>query len=237
MSARNGGAVATKNKRQSKATRAPEPEPSPPFTVASYVLNEIRAGILTGKFPLGSRLNQEGLAELLGVSIIPVRESLRRLEAEGLVTITARRGANVVDLDPAKIAEIYKIREPLEVLAARSAVPHLEAEQLDELHRLNEAMGALGDEHSIDWANLNREWHFSLYDAARAPLLAEMIGQLWDRCTLYRQVYTRDTKHRAVSLADHARILEACRAHDPQAAGDEMARHVVRSADDAAAHV
>jgi DNA-binding GntR family transcriptional regulator len=197
--------------------------------VASYVLEAIREGILEGRLPVGSRLNQEALAEELGASIIPVRESLRRLEAEGLVTITPRRGAYVAELSPSGLAEIYLMREALEELAVRLAVAKLEPERLDQLGRLNAELRTVPDDTGGRWEALNRRWHDTLYAGAQAPLLLELIGLLWDRSTLSRRVKMRDTALLAVAVEDHDRILEACRAGDAETAAAEMRRHIQRA--------
>src|ERR1700730_17513633 len=103
-------AAASNPSRTSPDGRGRKHERRPPETASDYVSNEIRTWILDGTFDLGSRLNQQVLAERLGVSIIPVRESLRHLEAEGLVEILPRRGAFVAKLSLEEVVEVITIR-------------------------------------------------------------------------------------------------------------------------------
>src|SRR5579863_4738945 len=135
-------AIAARTSRSADG-RSGNHERRPPATASDYVSNEIRAWILNGTFDLGSKLDQQILAERLGVSIIPVRESLRQLEAEGLVEIQPRRGAFVAKLSLPQITEINRIRERLEDLALRLAGPHFEASQLQKAMDLNRRMAMM----------------------------------------------------------------------------------------------
>ena len=196
----------------------------PPTTVAEYVLEAVRRGILDGRYPLGSRLDQQALADEYGASIIPVRESLRQLEAEGLVRIAPRRGAFVAELSPRELAEIYDIREVLERLATERAVAGLAVADVADMDRLLKDLERTRDAEA--WRTLNRAWHFRLYEAAAAPLLLQLASVLWDRCSLYRHVYPRDPERRQASVADHRRIMDACRAGQGTEAGAAMAEHI-----------
>lgn len=206
------------------------PKSAPPSTMSGYLVDEIRAGILDGRFPLGSRLNQEHLAETFGVSIIPLRESLRRLQAEGLVTLVPRRGAFVADLSSKDLQEIYQIRAVLEGLAITSAIPNLGDDVLAAARKVDSALRKVATRNdSRDWEVLNRKWHFTLYAASDSVLLIETINSLWDRCSLYRHLYVRGAGHREASLDDHARILELCRAGDAEGASEMLQSHIRRA--------
>jgi DNA-binding GntR family transcriptional regulator len=199
---------------------------SPP-TVTSYVLDSLREGILAGRYALGSRLDQQALADELGVSVIPVRESLRQLQAEGLVWIYPRRGAFVTQLSAADLEEIYLIREVLEGLATQLAVPNLVPETLadlaDTVKRMQRATAAR------DFARLfelNRIFHFSIYEASQRPLLLQMISSLWDRSSLYRRLYTYLPERAGQALTEHQEIYAACQAGDVQTACRAVRRNI-----------
>ena len=201
-----------------------------PPTVASFVTEELRAAVLDGRYPAGSRLDQQALAEELGVSIIPVRESLRQLEAEGFVYITPRRGAFVVEQTASEVMELYKIRAVLEAFATREAVPQLTSDDLDKLQTLSDELVRLAKGNSREqWTTVNRAWHFTLYGAAKSPLLMQSLGALWDRCRLTSHAYVRDPRHRVTSSADHARILKAARRGDAEQAAQIVTEHVHRA--------
>jgi DNA-binding GntR family transcriptional regulator len=204
-----------------------------PPTLASYVTEAIRAGILERRYPLGSRLDQQTLADEFGASIIPVRESLRQLEAEGLVQITPRRGAFVVSPTVDEVREVYRLREVFEAFATKEAVPALTAEDLDEMEALLVQMAQVGSSDTSEtWSRLNQTWHFKLYSGAQLPLLQQFISTLWDRCRLTSHVYARDLSHRSRSNEDHNRIMAAVHARKAELAAEIIANHVRNAMDD-----
>jgi DNA-binding GntR family transcriptional regulator len=201
--------------------------------LAGYVTEAIRSGILERRYPLGSRLDQQMLADELGASIIPVRESLRQLEAEGLVQITPRRGAFVVSPTVDEVREVYRLRGVFEAFATKEAVPALTAEDLDEMDALLVEMEQVAsNDTSETWSRLNQTWHFKLYTRAQLPLLMQFISTLWDRCRLTSGVYARDLSHRARSNEDHKRIMAAVRAGEAELAAEMIANHVRNAMDD-----
>jgi DNA-binding GntR family transcriptional regulator len=205
----------------------------PPTTVANYVTEAMRSGILEGRYPPGSRLDQQTLADELGASIIPVRESLRQLEAEGLVQITPRRGAFVVRPTDDEVREVYKVRSLLEGYATKEAVPRLKKDDLEELQSLADEMSRATHGNTYErWARVNREWHMRLYDAAELPLLLQIIGALWDRTTLTSHAYARDPGHRRASAQDHTRIMQAVRKGDADLAADLISQHIRSAMED-----
>src|SRR5260370_31860568 len=107
-----------------------------PKTVSNYVLATIRNKILDGYYLPGSRLDQRAMADELKVSLIPVRESLRQLEAEGWINLHPHRGAFVATMSPDELQEIYLIRGNLEDLITQLAVPSLSHEILERLGEL-----------------------------------------------------------------------------------------------------
>jgi DNA-binding GntR family transcriptional regulator len=198
-----------------------------PITVTDYVVNSIRERILAGYYAAGARLDQQTLIEDLGASLIPVRESLRQLEGEGLVQIHPHRGAFVADLSITELKEIYLVREVLEETAAQLAVPNLSTQQLDDLAALIEKM-----EHATaanDYAqlfDLNRAFHFTLYETSSNSLLIQMITGLWDRSRRYRQLYTYLPERTSQALVEHKDIYSACMAGDADKAGTAVRNNV-----------
>jgi DNA-binding GntR family transcriptional regulator len=201
---------------------------SGPITVTDYVANSIRERILSGYYVAGARLDQQTLIEDFGVSLIPVRESLRQLEVEGLVQIHPHRGAFVAELSIADLKEIYLVREVLEETAAQLAVPRLTPQKLAELAALIEKMERATE--ANDYAllfDLNRAFHFTIYEACDNSLLIHMITGLWDRSRRYRQLYTHLPPRAAQALVEHKDIYTACKAGDFISTGAAV-RHNVR---------
>ena len=189
------------------------------------MLQELRTGILSGRYPVGSKLDQQALAGELGASHIPIRESLRQLEAEGLVRILPRRGAFVSELSIAELREIYLIRQALEPIATGLAVPSISASTILKLRGLVDRMALLNEDQER-WQQCNRQFHFAIYADARSPFLLQLIGLLWDRSSLFRNFYTRLETHRDHSQHAHIDILDACARHDPEAAAKAMTDHI-----------
>jgi DNA-binding GntR family transcriptional regulator len=194
-----------------------------PQTIVDYVLTAIRGGILTGRYSPGSKLDQQTLADELGVSIIPVRESLRQLEVEGFVRIHSRRGAFVAELSVAELKEIYLIRETLEELATLLAVPLLTPAGLEQLNTILEEMAeATRQQDFAKLLDLNRLFHFTIYEASQRPLLLQMVTTLWDRSSLYRRWYTYLPERAEQALIEHRHILAACQRGEARAAGEAI---------------
>jgi DNA-binding GntR family transcriptional regulator len=190
-------------------------------------MEAIREGILGGRYPLGSRLDQKAIAAELGVSLVPVREGLRLLEAEGFVNIYPRRGVFVIDASVDGLQELYRIREVLEELATQLAVPNLTDPTLDRLGDILERMEQATD--SLDFARLfelNYTFHFAIYEAANQPLLLDMLSSLWNRSSIYRRLYTYLPERAGQTLIEHQHIYETCKAGDPIGAGQAVRHNV-----------
>ena len=200
---------------------------SGPMTVTAYVVDTLRKGILAGDYPLGEKLDQKLLAEKLGVSISPVREGLRQLEAEGLIRLVPRRGAFVAELSIAELKEIYLIREVLEGLAAELAVPNLDPSAFHQLESLLGQMEeATAEQDYSRLLELNRTFHFTIYEAARCPILLQIIASLWDRSSLCRRVYLYLPGRASQALAEHKEIYQASKQGDSQWAHQAVRKNV-----------
>lgn len=200
---------------------------SGPITVTDYVVNRIRERILAGYYRAGARLDQQTLIAELGASLIPIREGLRQLETEGLIQIHPHRGAFVADLSVTELQEIYTVREVLEETAAQLAVPNLTVERLDALAVLIEKMERATSANDYDQLfDLNRSFHFAIYQDSANALLIKMINGLWDRSRRYRQLYTHLPERASQALIEHKEIYAACEAGDASKAGTAVRNNV-----------
>ncbi len=200
---------------------------SGPITVTDYVTRSIRERILSGAYPPGTKLDQQMLVEEFGASLIPVRESLRQLEAQGFVRLYPHRGAYVAELSLAEVKEIYFVRELLEEAATQLAVPRLSPEDKARLRQRLEAMEKAT--HAGDYPQLlelNRDFHFIIYEAGDNRLLVELIHSLWDRSSRYRHLYTFLPDRAPRALLEHKRIYDLCVAGDAVAAGRAVRNNV-----------
>lgn len=202
-----------------------------PVTISEYVCSAIRENILGGRYPLGSKLDQQSLAVEFEVSVIPVREALRQLEAEGLVKILPRKGAFVIDLSPPEIKELFHLRAVLEGYAMELAAPRLNSAQLQTLKDIVSQMDQATRNLDIDrLLELNRSFHFYIYEASESPLLVSILSGLWDRSTVYRRLASnlseqRQQYHRF--LVEHTAILRACESGDAMAARQLTKDHIL----------
>ncbi|GAA1998712.1 GntR family transcriptional regulator [Catenulispora subtropica] len=202
-----------------------DPASRPP-TAQQFVLAEVRRAITSGELKPGSAIRQEALAERLEVSRVPLREALKTLEGEGLVTYRAHRGYRVAELSMADLREVYRLREILEAEAVRAAVPLLDESVFAELEAAQEVVErAAGDGAVEDMARANRRFHFTLFEAAGMPRLARIIGTLWDSTDAYRSLYYAGEENRRHVVAEHRAALAALRAGDAEGAVRWFDRH------------
>lgn len=193
------------------------------LTAQDLVLTSLREAILSAALPPGTRLRQEKLAELFRTSRIPVREALRALEYEGLVSSMPRRGFTVTELDADDIEEVYDLRIVLESHAVRLAVPLMTD---DDLHVLEELYARMVAAESGDQQLAERERFYShLYSITGQPRLVGLISRL-------RQEIARSLRWPTLQHAPehHGRFFEAIRAGDADGAAAQLASHYRRVA-------
>ena len=164
-----------------------------PMTAQEAIVGEVRAMLVTGELQPGQPIPQEGLSEQLGVSPIPIREALKMLEGEGLISYIAHRGYFVRTLSVDDLHELFLMQRALETVALTEAVPQLTESDVqllrDEAVREDEA--ALASD-IVAFTRANRMFHFALLEPSRMPRLMKSIGQLWDAMDAYRSVYYRN---------------------------------------------
>ena len=182
----------------------------------------IREQIITGELPAGEQLRQRDVAARFLVSQTPVREAMRRLESEGLVIGDTHRGFTVVDPDDGPVEENFQIRAALESLGAALAARKIDAAGIARLQELIDQMRSLG-EGDPRYAELNREFHFTVYCCAGSPLLLSLMRLLW--ASLHGG--PKLVRSHAESARQHDEILDALRAGDPAAAADRTCLHIL----------
>jgi DNA-binding GntR family transcriptional regulator len=193
------------------------------------IYDSLRQKILLRELPPGSHLSTRHLADQLGVSVTPVRDALRRLQADGLVQIRGRGETTVTRLTPQDVDDIFDLRLALERHAAQRSALRVSALQLDHLRELVAAMGrTFKGDHYLDYPALIRldgEFHHALIAAARNPRLAAAHRSLAAHVQIARVYYTRRRRPRATH-AEHRAILTAHERRDPGAAAEAVHAHV-----------
>lgn len=196
-------------------------------TLWEQVCDHLREEILAGRLPPGTELSEVALARDLGVSRGPLREALGRLASEGLVTVTPRRGAVVTQLTRQDFIDAYQVREALETLAMRLAVPRISDEDVARLRDLCDAMErAAGKGEVREFFENNTRFHRSLVAASGNRKLVEMHRMLVGQMVPYlpRSLALRGNLEQSVT--EHTAILEAIEARNAEEAARLLAEHI-----------
>ena len=193
------------------------------------VTDALREAILSGRLKPGSRIRQEELAEEYGISRIPVREALRRLESEGLVILVPNSGAWIAKLDRSECVEIYKIRERLEPLALSESCANLTPDALARMESLAGRIEATTD--PDEFLRLDREFHLLSYEGARMPHLMQMITKYWNSTQQYRRAFTATAGQAGMSAVylEHRLIIETLKRRDGEQAAMILHGHIRRT--------
>lgn len=196
-------------------------------TLEEQTYRRLRAAITSGTLEPGARLVGSQLATILGVSRITVANALKRLASEGFVVVTPHKEAAVAALDRHAVHEMATIRHALEDIVLRAAARQITPE---EIVRLQATDAALAERVRRDdlrgYREMERLFHVAIYDAARLPLTAAILTDLWDRFEPYRVRRFVRTGLVNANHDEHARIIAALAAADGDTAAAAMRAHV-----------
>lgn len=204
-----------------------EVQVQPRRTAVDVVTDAVRKAIETGVLIPGEKINEEMLASKLNVSRMPVRQALRALEAEGLITLIPHAGGVVSALTPEELEELYHLRATLEGMALARAVPRYTEANLRQLRACLEGIDP--DNVSVEeYVKMNRQFHQLLYAPSGWNRLIHMINQIGRNVTRYMIISVSDPDVFAQSAREHWEILKACEAADAAAAERLIKQHVLR---------
>ncbi|HEX2987736.1 MAG TPA: GntR family transcriptional regulator [Chloroflexota bacterium] len=186
-------------------------------TLQELVYQSLREAILDGRLVPGQRLVAGNLAAELGVSRMPVREALSRLQQDGFVKATPHREVVVAGFSERDVVEIYDIRSVLEAHAAGLCAVHATPGELEQLRELVGGMQqALEDGDLERVRRLDNDFHHTLFNTCGSGQLAQLLTQLWDQCLYYRSLAVSLNRNPARSLEHHQQIVAALERHDHQ---------------------
>ncbi len=199
--------------------------PSSPSRVAAILREEILSGALAP----GERLRQEDIALRFGASRQPVRDALRLLEGDGLVTLVANSGAWVSKLSESECYEAYQVRERLEPLLISQSIENLTDAQLQRLTELVQQIEKTSDIESF--LRLDREFHLLSYAGAAPGMLREFVERIWNTTQHYRRAFAKlsSAGDSAVTHMEHKLILDGILRKDSVAAGQALESHIRRT--------
>jgi DNA-binding GntR family transcriptional regulator len=192
----------------------------------------IRRGILEGAYPAASRITEQEVAALSGVSRTPVREALRRLQAEGLLVFVPNQGAVVASWNDQEIEEIFALRALLEAYTAQQAALRATPEHVATLKQLARRQYELAagsrrsPEGYTEIAELNSRFHQTLQDAAGSARLGAMLASLVEVPLVSQTFRSYSPEELLRSARQHAEIAMAVEAGDPDSAAATMRAHV-----------
>ncbi|MGR3806183.1 GntR family transcriptional regulator [Marinibacterium profundimaris] len=185
------------------------------------LIDDIKAGTLKP----GDRLTEADLARRLGLSRTPVREAIRQLESDGLVTHVPRVGAAMRKLDYREVSELYEMRAVLEATAARFAARAASDIELTELETINDEMRAARDD-VVRLQEVNRQFHAVLLEAARNRYLRRAVEAVYKTLLILGPTPMEDGLRADEAIAEHDRVIAALRARDETGAEAAMRAHV-----------
>lgn len=187
----------------------------------------LRQAILNGEYPSGAQLRQDELAERFGTSRIPVREALRQLEAEGLVTIEANKGATVTTLSLQEVLELFDIRIALECRALQLAIPSM----IDTDFEVAETIlqGYTSSDDPKLWGEANWAFHSALYAPCARPKLLGMIESNYGHVDRFTRLNVSRAAGKDRPLREHWELLNHCRSGSAVKAAALLQEHIAYS--------
>ncbi|OUS12613.1 GntR family transcriptional regulator [Rhodospirillales bacterium 47_12_T64] len=201
-------------------------------TITEAVAEALREEILSGQQKEGAQLRQDAIASRFNVSRIPVREALRQLEAEGLVTFYAHKGAVVSALSRAEIRELFDIRRLLEGDLLARAIPKMPQELLQDAENiLNRYDTALENGEVALWGELNAEFHHILYVAADRPKTLAIVQNLHNNIDRYLRIQLHSVGARNKARDEHWDLLNQCKAGRIESATQLLDNHIKAGGD------
>ena len=202
------------------------------YSLRGKVFNKIREDILAGNYPEKSELREAAISKEMGVSRTPVREALRQLELEGLVSIIPNKGAYVNGITPEDIYDIYIIRSYLEGLCAKWAcvnITNSQLENLEEIIYLSEFH--IGKEHWDQIFELDNRFHLGMYEACGSRILEHILSDYHHYVERVRKNTLSSYERASMASAEHKAILQSVKDKDEARAERLANEHIFKSID------
>lgn len=191
------------------------------------VFHTLRQAILRGELKPGERLMEIQLAGRLGVSRTPIREAIRKLELEGLVTMVPRKGAAVASITEKDLHDVLEVRCALEELAVELACRFITKEEIEQLKRaLQEFIHSLTKKDITTIAEKDVAFHDVIFNATHNKRLIQLLNNLREQMYRYRLEYLKDSSSHAVLVKEHEAIIHNLEQRDIAAAKKNIKSHI-----------
>lgn len=198
----------------------------PGVTLASSLHRRLEAEIADGTLDPGSRLDEQEIAQRFGVSRTPVREAFRLLAADRLVELRGRQGAIVRSIRVHTLIEMFQVMGELEGLCARLAARRIAPAQAARLQAIHERLIGVAGAGPDIFYDVNQEFHEAIYEASCNAFLADQTRGLRNRVAAYRRRVTHMPNRIEDTIREHAEIMAAILARDPERAHASMRSHL-----------
>ena len=191
------------------------------------VFNTLRQAILTGELKPGERLMEIHLANKLGVSRTPIREAIRKLELEGLVTMIPRRGAEVAQITEKSMNDVLEVRRAMDALCVELACDRITTEELQELKKACDNFEAAVKTKDVKQiAQADVALHDIIVEATGNQRLIQLVNNLSEQMYRYRMEYLKDERTHKTLIEEHDAIRRALKKHDKVKAGAAIRVHI-----------
>jgi DNA-binding GntR family transcriptional regulator len=195
-------------------------------SLSDQIVKELRRQIITGQLPDGAPLRQERLAAELGVSRVPLREAIRQLEAEGLVTSELHKGTVVSSLSLDEIEELFEIRVRMETWLFEAAIPRMTDADFKLAEQITEE--ALRSGNVENWGELNWRFHEALYKPSGKRIALRLLRTVHDNANRYINLQIAVAQDVAHELADHQMLISFAQLGDIRRGVDTLRAHIQR---------
>jgi DNA-binding GntR family transcriptional regulator len=202
------------------------------MTLRTDVYDQLKDRLFAGELRTGQFVSQRELADLLGATLNPVREAIRKLEAEGLINIYAQRGIQIVEGGPKAINDTYDYRLLLEMNAVKLLIARADAETIAEMARnvekSLEALAKSPKDRKVRFAVLDADYQFhkDLIDFQKNEIISKHYSLNAARLRLFRASLGEPLQRLELAAKEHLEILDACRARNADLAVARLSEHV-----------
>jgi DNA-binding GntR family transcriptional regulator len=198
-------------------------------TLAQEVYTRIRESVMNGDLSPGEKISIRKMAERYGVSTMPVREALNKLQSEGFVRFE-RRSIFVSQLSAKELVEIFQIRINLEKLAMEWSYPNIGEKEIEELTKLVKEM----DEHihsPVEWSGLNKQFHTKIYSYSTSKPMVEMLHAVWGRVDPYMNIYSTSSYYLSLSQKEHYQMIDYMKNKEIDSLLELTTHHIQKTCD------
>lgn len=193
------------------------------------VYDRLKQRITLGVIPPGKKISIRTIAELFGVSTMPVREALRMLQAEGFITFE-RRSVTVNELSVEEVKQMFTIRQHLEMLAAEWSIEQVTDNDMGVLEDILETM-ANPNMDVAEWRQLNKLFHLRFYECSKSTHVLELIKNVWDKVEPYMTIYSSSVDDFQEAHIQHREILDLIRQRNLPLLREKITDHLIYTCD------